>query len=120
MRSWALSGALVLCMIAAGCGDPLDRIREGMTVAQVKSVLGGEMGEPSTPASVESAVEVLDLPEGARAEDVEVSLCVDQEGQAYLIWFCQGRVIRVQKTTVPKTGVPGPTPSDTILPVPQP
>jgi len=73
-----------------------------MTVAEVKSILGVSMGEPSAQSSGSPAVEVFDLPEGARAEDVEVALCVDQDRKAYLIWFYQGRVIRVQKTTVPE------------------
>lgn len=60
MNQWTLRiGCVALtCLLAAGCGskltaDRFDRVKEGMTLSQVKSILGKPHGVVKTAAHAE-------------------------------------------------------------------
>jgi len=75
----------------------VDRVREGMTVAEVQKILGGRMAEPSTPDRVDPGlVDALSLPKGAKPENIKIGLC-DMNGQIFSIVFFEGKVVAVPK-----------------------
>lgn len=78
--------------------EPLDRVQDGMTVAEVQEILGGKMGEPSTPATVDRGlVEAFNLPKGAKPEDLKFGPCVSQDGKLCSVVFFEGKVVAVLK-----------------------
>ena len=79
--------------------EPIDAVRNGMSLAEVREIMGKELGNPSRPFHDAGSLTALQVPRGTSPEDVEVysrfRMAKGGAVGADMVCFFDGKVVGV-------------------------